>query len=657
LGHEKMDSSRSPSQSMRRTRPQHRSDQIDRSAPSSLDLHRLDPYTQYPQSEVTSITSNGSQESHLTGHVGHNPNLSSPILTLSRGHFDEQATSRLFNRNVIGNHDHKKRARSESKKKGLRSGRHHPLHLQAVGTANRHLDTVQNPSSFQFVHAGQDALSQPQGLTSATLRSLRLQGQRFADTLVGKNKKKSRWDYNSVSTHNFLWKVIPILPVFVLILLSPFLVDHLTRIPDFEWNNERKLNNRQCALNLFIEKQEPEEFNPDYVKVVSCMKGAKNCVPTPYRPPKKVEGTYRTDGQVKVISRFINSVADSFRSNTEIQQHILFTGTRDGGHLAEIAMKQWPPRGEFRTQIHVIADSTDNSIGISNDALGYGPLDSIERRFQDHANSENVHIYDYDGNKAGLVNSDIDDDDMFQQRQEEMFGMQNDDIDNVSNSLEVDDDLVMESGSAYPPMKKLLSSYFERTSNEDPFDEEAFQKQDRKNLIPYLHVDGISFSHQLGILRSALPLLQDNIIVTIGIEHSFDMDIKALIEFFRSVKYKTFFLGRRQIARIDHLCPEILEEILNHPAVSPKSPSIFRRAFQYFNLIPHDSTTINGQHALSKNSHLENAINYPPFFIALPRGRHSKEEMTIQHMYDLFGGFGGGGQIKTANDRKAPGKK
>lgn len=31
--------------------------------------------------------------------------------------------------------------------------------------------------------------------------------------------------------------------------------------------------------------------------------------------------------------------------------------------------------------------------------------------------------------------------------------------------------------------------------------------------------------------------------------------------------------------------------------------------------------------------------------------------MTIQHMYDLFGGFdGGGGQIKTANDRKAPGK-
>jgi len=47
----------------------------------------------------------------------------------------------------------------------------------------------------------------------------------------------------------------------------------------------------------------------------------------------------------------------------------------------------------------------------------------------------------------------------------------------------------------------------------------------------------------------------------------------------------------------------------------------------------------------------------PPFFVAMPRGRKSKEEMTIQHMYDLFGGYGGGGgQIATANDRKAPGK-
>jgi hypothetical protein len=43
--------------------------------------------------------------------------------------------------------------------------------------------------------------------------------------------------------------------------------------------------------------------------------------------------------------------------------------------------------------------------------------------------------------------------------------------------------------------------------------------------------------------------------------------------------------------------------------------------------------------------------------VAMPRGRKNREEMTIQHMYDLFGGYGGGGgQIKTANDRKAPGK-
>mmetsp|Transcript_12685 Transcript_12685/g.18988 ORF Transcript_12685/g.18988 Transcript_12685/m.18988 type:complete len:116 (-) Transcript_12685:45-392(-) len=48
----------------------------------------------------------------------------------------------------------------------------------------------------------------------------------------------------------------------------------------------------------------------------------------------------------------------------------------------------------------------------------------------------------------------------------------------------------------------------------------------------------------------------------------------------------------------------------------------------------------------------------PPFFVAMPRGRRLKEEMTIQHMYDLFGGYGGGGgQVATANDRKATGKK
>jgi hypothetical protein len=33
------------------------------------------------------------------------------------------------------------------------------------------------------------------------------------------------------------------------------------------------------------------------------------------------------------------------------------------------------------------------------------------------------------------------------------------------------------------------------------------------------------------------------------------------------------------------------------------------------------------------------------------------EEMAIQHMYDLFSGEEGGGQVKTANDRKTPPKK
>ena len=39
------------------------------------------------------------------------------------------------------------------------------------------------------------------------------------------------------------------------------------------------------------------------------------------------------------------------------------------------------------------------------------------------------------------------------------------------------------------------------------------------------------------------------------------------------------------------------------------------------------------------------------------RGLDHGMQVNQQHMYDLFGGYGGGGgQIKTANDRKAPGK-
>ena len=86
-------------------------------------------------------------------------------------------------------------------------------------------------------------------------------------------------------------------------------------------------------------------------------------------------------------------------------------------------------------------------------------------------------------------------------------------------------------------------------------------------------------------------------------------------------------LGLRQLTRIDNLCPEILDNVMQHPTLASSQSGSW----------------------LSSN----NMLRMPPFFIAMPRGRHSKEEMGIQHMYDLFSGASGVLQVKTANDRVA----
>lgn len=379
-------------------------------------------------------------------------------------------------------------------------------------------------------------------------------------------------------------------------------------------------------MNLFIEKLPKDEYDPDFVEIKP---GEKNKDGTPKvpTPPKVLEGTYRTKGQVHVASRFIEAVADSFRSNTRIRQHVIFAGTRDGGHLAQVSRDHWPPRGMFRTQFHIIAD--DVADDDSEEALGYGSMAKIEERFR---GEENVRIYSREG-KAGLLGDD-------------------DDADEPENLR--DDDAVDPFGSAarngtrpYPNLEELL-----------PIDDE-----DNPVVVPYLHVDGRTHASQSEILESARPLLERQAIKAVGVEHSSDLDIPALIAHFTELDYKTFFLGSRQLARLDHLCDEILAEILYHPSVDMTGP-YGRDSNPIRNLLMKAGVLddpVSHMKALPEGTRL----SYPPFLVALPRGRRTRdgthdgrEEMTIQHMYDLFGGYGGGGgQIKTANDRKAPGKK
>jgi len=551
-------------------------------------------------------------------HNVHNPNLSSFSLPNNT-----QSTARQH-----GNTFHSRSIQNQGQQyhyqPGRQSGNHHPLHHNVNSPIHRGQGT-HYPS--QIVHGSQDLLSQPQ-LDAATLHTLRIQGQRFVDTLVGWSSKKNRVNID-LSAYNTS-KIFLIFPIVILMIISPYILDRTTRYPEFQWSPGRKLNNRQCTLNYFIEKQKPNEYNPDYKEII--INGTVT-----FASPELEEGTHRTKGQIDVISRFIGSVADSFRSNVKIQQHLIFTGSRDGGDLAERALKYWPPRGGYKPQIHIISDEKVLPSDKMSQALDYGALAGIEERFQDHANNENVHIYDSKGNKAGYIPSSIDDDDVYQLRSEEMFGSFIDD-DEINNDLDL----------PYPSLTKLLAPYFE-----DEYDDESVRSisEGKEQVIPYFHVDGMSASQQFEILESAKPLFEDNTIVTVGIENSADIDVNELIDFFRSVNYKTFFLGLRQVARIDHLCPEILEDIMRHNYITPPNPNFLRKFLQVLRIIPQE-----------KNEHLihpqKGKLKFPPFFIAMPRGRSSKEEMTIQHMYDLFGGHdGGGGQIATANDRKAPGKK
>ncbi|KAL7484884.1 hypothetical protein ACHAW6_010484 [Cyclotella cf. meneghiniana] len=428
----------------------------------------------------------------------------------------------------------------------------------------------------------------------------------------------------------------------------PPLADKITRPAPWKWSagvsfpglpaKNRNLAGRNCVMNYFIEKQPKDEYDPDFVEV----KPGENKPPPPVTI---VEGTYRTKGQVHVISRFIEAVADSFRSNTGIRQHLIFTETRDSGHLAYEATRHWPPRGKHRTMVHIVAaEDSVNPNDVAARALGYGSLEDIEERFR---GMEKARIYDREGNVAGLVDEEGVDDDETLKEMMEMEVPDGETLDlrmrSAKKKVGMVNSTILSDGTSYPNLRAML-----------PFEEED---EEGEIIVPYLHVDGISMTHQMHVLEAARSLLQDKTVVVVGVEHSSDMDVRKLIAFFKEVEYKTFFLGARQIARIDNLCDEVLDDVLEHPSVSPPDSSPLRRLFMNMGLISKDELRIVPDTPIAAATTTKRRQT-PPFFVAMPRGRKSKEEMTIQHMYDLFGGYGGGGgQIATANDRKAPGKK
>ena len=512
--------------------------------------------------------------------------------------------------------------------------------------------------------------SAPSNLLSQTKRIFSLMlGQVPEEDLVALQKQQ-QYGLQGSSEEEILMKLLSakstvrILRLFLLVPLLilgskrylPALADKITKPRVWRWSAgvalpgqklvaSRNLAGRNCVMNYFIEKQPPDEYDPDFVEIKPGEKNKDGTLKT--RPPVKIiEGSYRTKGQVHVISRFVEAVADSFRSNTGIRQHIIFTEVRDSGHLAYESMRHWPPRGKHRTTVHVLASDElprDKAGRNAAKALGYGALEDIEERFK---GNDKARIYDRDGNIAGMsdITEDTDDDEV-------LAGMEIDVPDKETMELRLKSgkkrrltnstNLLPDGTRPYPNLRALL-----------PFEEE--EEEDGEIVVPYLHVDGTSMANQMLVLESARSLLEENRVVAVGVEHSPDMDVRVMIDFFTQVRYKTFFLGARQVARIDNLCDEVLDDVLDHPSVSLPQGNWFRRIFIKLGLISKEELRISGGKDAPEGPKRRET---PPFFVAMPRGRRSKEEMTIQHMYDLFGGYGGGGgQIKTANDRKAPGK-
>lgn len=275
--------------------------------------------------------------------------------------------------------------------------------------------------------------------------------------------------------------------------------------------------------------------------------------------------------------------------------------------------------------LHVIAAFSEDGSNSTNDPLEYGNLHEIENRF---FRKKQVIIYDEYG-IAGNVNTDD----------------------------EYDDDDALEGLTDYHSRKK------NKEQSSDPINITNILKPfygKEKNVVPFLLVDGTDMETQMRFLETAKPLFENTDIVTVAIENNPSLNMWVLISFFDQVNYKTFFLGSRQLARIDHLCSEILEDVVRNPSITPPNPSLIQKilfSLRFVRLKSLDWKRLDDNSIINNGTIVaDTKKEYPPFFIAMPKIKH-RQSMQIQHMYDLFGGYdSGGGQIKTANDRKAPGK-
>ena len=293
-----------------------------------------------------------------------------------------------------------------------------------------------------------------------------------------------------------------------------------------------------------------------------------------------INGTLMSQYEGQVIKRFITSVSGVFRSKKAIQ-HLIFYGLKNGWYLANVASLLWPIKKhglQEKVALHLINDFDDESADSFN-----AIVDNLSLK---ENVDEAVHIHNLDSIDRLFLGANEGKDELPKERTEQNY---------------------------LPNVSSMIQTYSANGST-------------KEMVIPYLHVGGREMRNQLDLLEGATPLFLNQNIVTVGIEHTIDMDIDVLLHFFNSMKYRTYFLGKYRLVRIDNLCRAALQTMLERPefeAPSSESEEIKSSTF--------------GFHTA------------PAFYVAIAGDRFEVETRTIQHTYDMLGVYSS--QPSNAQDR------
>ena len=323
-------------------------------------------------------------------------------------------------------------------------------------------------------------------------------------------------------------------------------------------------NSIRCVRNVLIDKFPQDELLPAGHDETS---------------RQVITGTLMSNYEGQAIKRFITSVAGVFRPKKTIQ-HLIFYGLKNGWYLANISSLLWPNKKhglQEKVTLHLINELDDENAKTFNDIVDTLSLkEKVDKAVRIHD------LNSIDGLYLGADEGEL---------PEERRTGQNNLLDIAS---------MIQSSSAAGNTKEIV--------------------------IPYFHVGGQEMRNQLDLLEGAAPLFLNQNIVTVGIEHTIDMDIDILLHFFNSMKYRLYFLGKYRLIRIDNLCRSALQTMLERPEF--EVPSLVSEEME------------------------NNAFGFhttPAFYVAIAGDRFETETRAIQHAYDILGVYSS--QPSNAQDR------